>query len=109
MPYDEKLEARIQKIVTPWENTSAKKMFGGVCHLLNGKMFCGVHKGFLILRLGKDNSDIEKELPFTRPFDITGKPMKGWIMVEPEGFSTDEKLRKWLKQAKSFVLTLPSK
>ena len=89
MPYNEEIETRIQKIVSNWKNTEAKKMFGGICHLLNGNMFGGVHKDFLILRLGEENADKALKLSFVRPFDITGKPMKGWVMVQQEGFTTD--------------------
>ena len=72
-------------------------------------MFCGVYKDFLILRLGKDNADRAFRLPFVKPFDITGRPMKGWIMVEQHGFNDDEELKAWLNQAKEFVSTLPPK
>jgi len=84
-------------------------MFGGVCHLLNGNMFCGVYKDFLILRLGEKNSNKALALPFVRPFDITGKPMKGWVMLEQDGFQVDDDLTSWLNQAREFVSSLPSK
>ena len=84
-------------------------MFGGVCHLLNGNMFCGVNKDFLILRLGEENGNKALALPHVRPFDITGKPMKGWVMVEQDGFKTDRELANWLNQAREFVSSLPPK
>ena len=84
-------------------------MFGGVCHLLNGHMFCGVFKDFLILRLGEGNGNRALSLQHVRPFDITGKPMKGWIMLEQEGFQEDHNLANWLNQAKEFVISLPPK
>ncbi len=109
MPYDEEIESRIRKVISRWKNTEAKKMFGGVCHLLDGNMFCGVYKDFLILRLGEKESKESMSLPFVHPFDITGKPMKGWVMVEKDGFKNDEALKAWLGKAKEFVNTLPSK
>jgi len=109
MPYNEDIEARIKRIILGWENTDRKKMFGGVCHLLNGNMFCGVYKDFLILRLGENQSKNALEFPFVRPFDITGRPMKGWVMVEGEGFRSDQELEAWLNKAKDFAETLPSK
>jgi hypothetical protein len=45
----------------------------------------------------------------TRPFDITGKPMKGWVMVDDTGFKTDDRLQSWLNKARNFVKTLPPK
>ena len=84
-------------------------MFGGICHLLNGNMFCGVHKEFLILRLGQDKTENAMKLPHVRPFDITGKPMKGWVMVAEKGYKTDKDLKDWLERAKKFAKTLPAK
>ncbi len=109
MPYNEEIDDRIRKIVGRWKNTDARKMFGGVSHLLNGNMVCGVYKDFLILRLGDKASVEALKQPYARPFDITGKAMKGWVMLEGSGFKTDEKLQSWLMKAKIFVKTLPSK
>jgi TfoX/Sxy family transcriptional regulator of competence genes len=109
MPYSKGLEIRIQKIVSSWKNTDSKKMFGGICHLLNGNMFCGVYKDFLILRLGEEKAGEALRLPFVKPFDITGRPMKGWVMVDEQGFAGDEELKEWLEKAKGFVKTLGSK
>jgi TfoX/Sxy family transcriptional regulator of competence genes len=109
MPYNKNLEAQIQKIVSSWKNTESKKMFGGICHLLNGNMFCGVTKDFLILRLGEDKAGEALELPFVKPFDITGKPMKGWVMVQEQGFKGEKELKEWLEKAKAFVKRLGSK
>jgi TfoX/Sxy family transcriptional regulator of competence genes len=109
MPYDEHLDARIKKIVSTWKNTADNKMFGGVCHLLQGNMFCGVYKDFLILRLGEDESKKAMKLPFVRPFDITGRPMKGWVMVDGLGFESDDALKEWLEKAKKFAGSLQPK
>jgi TfoX/Sxy family transcriptional regulator of competence genes len=109
MSYNETIEGRIQKIVSRWDHTEAKKMFGGICHLLRGNMLGGVYKDFLILRLGVENANKALESPFVKPFDITGRAMKGWVMVEGAGFDTDSKLEVWLNQAKEFVKTLPPK
>ena len=109
MPYNKEIDERIKKIVSHWKNADSKKMFGGVCHLLNGKMFCGVYKEFLILRLGKEEAEQILGLPFVRPFDITGRPMKGWVMIEQEGFKSDNELKSWLTQAKKFARSLSKK
>jgi hypothetical protein len=109
MPFNEGIESRIQEIVSKWSGTTAIKMFGGMCHLLRGNMFGGVYRDFLILRLGEDQANFAMEMPHVRPFDITGRPMKGWVMVKPEGFETDNELAGWLGKARKFVLTLPAK
>ncbi len=109
MPYNEKIDERIKKVVSRWKDRDAKKMFGGVCHLINGNMFCGVYKDFLILRLGEETAEKAMESKFVRPFDITGRPMKGWVMMEEEGFKTEKKLKDWLNKAKDFAKTLSKK
>jgi TfoX/Sxy family transcriptional regulator of competence genes len=101
MAYNEELDRRIKK--------SDKKMFGGVCHLINGNMFCGVHKDFLILRLGEAKSSNALSQPYARPFDITGRPMQGWVMIATDGYKSDPDLKAWLEQAKRFAKTLPLK
>ena len=109
MPYDEELEMRIKGLVSSWQNTDDKKMFGGICHLMDGNMFCGVYKDFLILRLGEEAAQSALQKPHVRPFDITGRPMKGWVMVASAGFKTEKALKGWLIQARAFVQTLPAK
>ena len=109
MPYNEDLESRIKKIVSKWEDTDDKKMFGGVCHLQNGNMFCGVYKDFLILRLGERRAEEVLTLSFARPFDITGRKMKGWVMLDAKGYKDDADLKSWLAEAGDFSKTLPKK
>ena len=109
MGYNQNLEGRILDIVAEWGNVASKKMFGGMCHLINGNMFCGIHRDYLILRLGEEAAKKALAKPFVRLFDITGRPMKGWVMVEKEGFKSQDILGAWLAKAKEFVHTLPSK
>ena len=109
MPYNEDIAARIEKIISRWKNTTHKKMFGGVCYLLGGNMFSGVYKDFLIVRFGEEKAKEVLKLPFARPFDITGRPMKGWVMMKGEGIKTDSALKGWLNMAKAFTKTLPPK
>jgi hypothetical protein len=107
MPYDEQLDERLGAAVAGW-GASRKKAFGGTCHLLNGNMLCGVHKDFLILRLGPEQAERALSQPHVKPFDITGRAMKGWVMVHKAGLG-EQALRQWLEQARSFVAALPPK
>jgi hypothetical protein len=109
MAYNEQIASRIKKIVSGWKNTENKKMFGGVCYLLKGNMFCGVFKDYLILRLGEKGAEEALRSKHALPFDITGRPMKGWVMIEQKGFEDDEILEEFLVEAKGFVKTLPPK
>lgn len=109
MPYDMDIQARINTVVNQWPFVVEKKMFGGVVSLLRGNMLCGVYKEYLILRLGVAAADLALKQTHCRPFDITGRAMKGWVMVAPEGFVDDDVLRDWLEKARAFVETLPAK
>jgi hypothetical protein len=84
-------------------------MFGGVGFLLHGNMLVGVWKDSLIARLGPDDGARALTEENVRPFDITGKAMKGWVLVEPEGIESDEHLAGWIQRAVEFVSALPGK
>lgn len=84
-------------------------MFGRVCHLPNDNMFCGDHNNSLFLRLGKESARIALEAPHVKPFDITGKQLAGWIMVNPKGRENDAELADWREQLRGFADSLPPK
>jgi hypothetical protein len=107
MGYDEALDRRITKAAAVW-GTTRKKMFGGTCHLLNGNMLCGVNEKTLIVRLGREAGAAALEQPYTRPMDVTGRPMKGWVTVEPGGYK-GKSLQAWLERAHAYVSKLPPK
>lgn len=109
MTYDETLASRIQDILSGQPGLNAKKMFGGVGYLVHGNMACGVHKDMLIVRVGPDAYDESMEYPHTRPFDMTGSAMKGWVMVEPAGFSSEDDLKVWVQTGLDYALSLPPK
>ena|SRR5437764_15129633 len=109
MAFDETLAARIRDTLARKRGVEEKKMFGGVGFLLNGNMLVGVWKDSLIVRLGPDNYDDALLEPHVREFDITGRPMKGWVLVEPEGVEDDEQLTNWIERAMKFVKALPKK
>ena len=84
-------------------------MFGCVCFLLDGHALAGVWKDRLIARLGPDEGEAALREPHVRQFDITGKPMRNWIAVEPDGVDGDDQLADWIERAVKFVRTLPKK
>jgi TfoX/Sxy family transcriptional regulator of competence genes len=108
MAYSEALDGRIGEIVSRWDNIVPKEMFGGVCYLLNGNIVCGVYKDYLILRLGEEEAALALRNPGVGQFDITGRAMKGWVMVE-ERACAGKKLEAWLNKARDFVAALPAK
>lgn len=109
MAYSESLALRVRQIVARRRGITEKKMFGGVGFLLNGNMLVGVWKNSLIVRLGPDNYEDALLEPHVREFDITGKPMKGWVIVEPDGIENDGQLSGRIEQAIEFVGKLEKK
>ena len=110
MPYNKALEDRIEEITLSWDRLKKKKMFGGICYLINGNMSFGIWKDYLIVRM-KPELAVEKmsKNAHVRAFDITGKPMKGWVIVEAGALSKVDKLTEWLEIGKSFAKSLPDK
>ncbi len=109
MAYNTKLEENIDGAVTRWKGTEKKKMFGGVCYLLKGNMAFGIYKDFLIVRVDKDLGEKSLKDKNIKPFDITGRPMSGWIMVSEAGWSKKAALAEWIDAGKRFALSLPEK
>lgn len=109
MPYNPALDEKLQNFIAQWPHTERKKMFGGTGYLSNGNMVAGVYKDLLVLRVGQDTEEELLTHPWCRPMDVTGKPMKGWLFVEAEGWDNDERLHNLVSQAKAFVDTLPGK
>jgi hypothetical protein len=104
MAYSEDLNAMINAIVEE-DKMIMKKMFGGTCFILNGKMICGVWKDYMILRLGEVESKKAIEMQNAKVFDITGKAMKGWVMIEKEKLDYNT-AKEWINLAKQFVNTI---
>ena len=109
MAFDETLAARIRDALARRKNIEEKKMFGCVCFFLNGNALAGVWKYRLIARLGPDEGEAALQESHVRAFDITGRPMRNWVAVEPEGVGSDEQLKDWIQRAIKFVKTLPTK
>ncbi|OGO35963.1 MAG: RNA methyltransferase [Chloroflexi bacterium RBG_16_57_11] len=109
MAHDERIAQRAREEMQDLPGFTEKKMFGGVGFLLWGNMACGVNGDDFIVRVGKDGNDEALSQPHTRVFDMTGKPMPGWILVRPEGVNSQADLRRWIDRGVKFTLTLPPK
>src|ERR1700756_4743543 len=103
MAFDENLAARIRDAVARKRGVEEKKMFGGFGFLLHGNMLVGVWKDSLIVRLGPEEGEAALLEPHVRAFDITGRPMRNWVAVEPEGVEDDDQLKAWIERAVKFV------
>ena len=84
-------------------------MFSGIGFLLNGNLLVGVRKDSLLVRLGPEQSDEALKEAHVSEFNITGRAMKGWVLVAPEGVDADEQLKGWIERAVKFVGKLPAK
>ena len=109
MAFDESLAARIRAALARKKGVEEKKIFGGVGFLLSGNMLVGVWKNSLIVRVGPDGYEDALLERHVKEFDITGKPMKGWIMVEPDGVEDEDQLKKWIQWAVKYVAKLAGK
>ena len=109
MAYSASLAQRIRQVLNHQRGIAEKKMFGGVGFLLHGNLCVGIWKNSLIARLGPEQADAALQQPHVRAFDITGRPMKGWVMIEPDGIDTDEQLADWIRLSEEFVGALPRK
>ncbi|MBN1614904.1 MAG: TfoX/Sxy family protein [Deltaproteobacteria bacterium] len=109
MPYNTTLEKQIEIIGRNWDGLEKKKMFGGIGYLINGNMCFGIFKDYLIVRMAADLAAQKLMEEPVREFDITGKPMKGWVMVEKGSWERKVELARWLDIGRSYALTLPKK
>lgn len=103
------LVERIRHVLSRRRGITEKKMFGGVCFLLNGNMLVAVWNDSLIARLGVERAEIALTEPDVREMDLTGRPMKGWIIVGQDGIDGDQQLTRWIDLSMTFVRTLPAK
>lgn len=109
MPYNQELAQRLRDELSQVPGLVEKKMFGGTAFLVNGNMACGVHGEDLIVRVGPASYEKALAQAHTRPFDMTGRPMAGWVEVESAGYAADGDLQDWIRQGVAFALTLPPK
>jgi TfoX/Sxy family transcriptional regulator of competence genes len=111
MAYDEGLAQRIREAmdVQALPGYQEKKMFGGIGFMIEGNMACGVNGDRLIVRVGPARYEQALARPHTHVFDMTGRAMKGWVMVFPEGCASDAALASWVRQGIDFARSLPAK
>jgi hypothetical protein len=110
MAYDEDFAHRIRELLADENGLREKAMFGGLAFLLDGNMAVGVTStAELMVRVGPDGTDDALARPHTRVFDMSGRPMSGWIIVAREGVNTKRQLAAWVDRGVQFARTLPAK
>jgi hypothetical protein len=103
MAFDERLAERVRQRLGRQDGFSEKRMFGGLAFLLNDHMCCGVHKRELIVRLDPARAEAALARPHTRVFDLSGRPLRGWLLVGPAGLGADRALGEWLRMAMDYA------
>jgi TfoX/Sxy family transcriptional regulator of competence genes len=108
MAFDELLADRIRTCLQQVAGVSEKKMFGGLAFLTGGHLTVGVYGDGLIARIGPQDMAAVTAEPGVRPFDMTGRPMRGIVVIDSAELD-DKALDRWIGQARSYVAGLPPK
>ena len=109
MPYDEYLADRLRALLAGRPEVRERKMFGGLCFMLNGNMACGILGSEMVVRVGRENLEHALSQPHSRPFDMTGRPIRSFVYVAAEGIATSEGLEDWAGKGITFAAALPPK
>ncbi|MGH3117719.1 MAG: TfoX/Sxy family protein [Gaiellales bacterium] len=108
MAYDEQLAAHVRTLLANRTDITERKMFGGLTFMIGGHMCCGVNGNELIVRLDPEREDEALARPHARPMDFTGRPMRGFITVHPDGLK-GSRLNRWVQEAVVRAESLPPK
>ena len=109
MAIDEALAGRVREALGGVDGLNEKRMFGGLAFLVNGNMAVGVHGEDLIVRLAHEQTEEALAEPHVRLFDMSGKPMKGWVLVGPAATASAGGLGLWVTRGLDFAESLPAK
>ena len=109
MAYDEGLARRVSEAVAGVEGVVERKMFGGLAFMVKGNMAVGILGDRLMVRVGADAYEEALAEPHCGPMDFTGRPMRGFVVVESEGIEDEAGLGEWVGRGVGFALTLPPK
>ena len=107
--YDRGLAARLDDIMAGMLEIKNTRMFGGYGFLMNGHMCVGIWNDRLVIRIGVEGWEAISGEPHVRPMDLTGRIMKGWAMIEPDGVAEDADLQRYVDMAIMFCAALPPK
>jgi TfoX N-terminal domain len=109
MSYDVGLAQRVREVLGDRPGLSERAMFGGLAFLIDGKMFVGIRGSTLMARVGAERYQDALAVAHVRKMDFTGRPLKGYVYVDPPGLGKDKDLQAWVLWCASHVATLPAK
>jgi len=106
MPFDEDLARRLREHLSDRSGVTERGMFGGTAFFVDGNLCVGVIRDELVARVGPERFSDAVGRAGSRPFDMAGRPMSGWVKVAPAGYA-DGALAGWVTEALEYVVTLP--
>ena len=109
MAYNEALAQRMGALLARRRGVTQKRMFGGLCFLVDGKMVCGVERGRMVVRVGPERHDSLLKERHVKPMDFTGRPLRGFLYVLPEGLKRPAQLKRWVDTSFTYARSLPKK
>lgn len=110
MAYDEDLANRIRELIAGEADVTEQRMFGGLAFLVGGHMSVGASgQGGLMVRVAPEETETLLSKPHARPLEMRGRPMQGWLRVDPEGVRTKGQLEPWVRGGVAYARSLPAK
>jgi len=109
MPFDEALGERVRTLLRGTHSLKEKRIFRGLAFMVNGHMCCGIVDKNLVVRTGPEQYEAAISKPHARPMDFTGRSMRGFVYVDPEGYRSTRDLKAWIQRGLHFVRSLPPK
>ena len=109
MAYDQRLADDVRARIGDRSDLTEREMFGGIAFMIGGNMAVGVSGDELMVRVGKEAHDDLVTEPGARTFDMSARPMRGWLSVSSEGLRTDASLDSWIERGVSYAESLPPK
>ena len=109
MAYSDTLAERVRHLLSAERPVSERQMFGGLAFMLRGHMYCGIQGERLMARVGPELYNEALKWPHARPMDFTGKPIRGFLYVQPPGLKTAAQLRRWISASVAYVRSVPPK
>jgi hypothetical protein len=104
MPFDAALAERIRSVVGGEDGLTEKRMFGGLAFLVDGSLAVSASsKGGLLVRVDPEQTESLVREPHARRFEMRGREMDGWLIVDTAALQTDEALRRWVARGVGFA------
>jgi TfoX/Sxy family transcriptional regulator of competence genes len=109
MAFDPELARRVREVLGDRPGITERKMFRGMAFLVGGKMFVGIRNSSLMARVGSERHQDALAMPGVRVMDFTGRPMKGYVYIDPPAIAAQRDLKAWILWCTEYVARLPEK